>query len=158
MARGLVALLGLALVLGCRTERPPVGQRTASGYSAGTDSGADAQKVEGTPTGTQYQAPALMPGVVTALAQLKQHPGQDNFTSLRGNLGNLEDAMRADLTRAGLADTGAFHALSDSLSRDFGGGAGGQAEAPTAERVARVDRHARRLMEEYDRMTASAGK
>jgi hypothetical protein len=158
MARGHVALLGVALALGCRTEGQPAGERTASAYSAGTDSGADAQKVEGTTTGTQYQAPALVPGVVTALNQLKQQASKDNFAALRGSVEKLQDAMRADLTRAGVSDTGTFRSLSDSLSRDLGGGAGDRGEDPTPERVARVNARVRRLMEVYDGMTRAARK
>jgi hypothetical protein len=158
MARGLVALLALALALGCRTQREQEGERTASAYSAGTDSGADAQKLEGTNTGTQYQAPTLVPGVVTALDQLKEHPGKENFAALRGTLGHLEDAMRADLTRAGLADTGAFRALSDSLSLDFGGGPGDRGEDPTPERISKVSTRTQRLIDVYNRMVATARK
>ena len=125
MARGYVALIGLAAALACRRAEPPDGERTASAYSTGSDSEARDQRVEGTGTGTTLEAPQRIPGVLTTLDQLKRQPDKKTLTALRGNIGSLEDAMRNDLLRAGLADTGEFHALTDSLAEQLGGGAGG---------------------------------
>jgi hypothetical protein len=151
------ALLGLLLcAAGCRrgedlASRP--GSHTASPYSTGTDSGSIAQRVEGTNTGVGFQAPAKIPGVLTALQQIAapgKAPDKAAVTALRGNLGALEDAMRADLTRAGLADTGAFHALSDSIAEQLGGGAGGLAKNLDAKDARLLSTRVQRLIQTYN--------
>ena len=164
MMRGLSTLLGLALAGACRSDSPPArdhppeGERTGSPYSAGSDSGAVRQQIEGTNTGVEFEAPRRIPGVLAALTQLKRQPDKRNLTALRGGLGTLEDAMRNDLARAGLADTGEFHALTDSLARDIGGGPGGLADEPDPEKVSRIEARVRRLIQVHDQMMMSVRK
>lgn len=162
MIRAVTLLSVLLCAAGCRrgedlASRP--GSRTASPYSTGTDSGSVGQRVEGTNTGVGYEAPAKIPGVLTALQQIAapgKAPDKAAVTSLRGNLGALEDAMRADLTRAGLADTGAFHALSDSISEQLGGGAGGLANDLDAKGARLLSDRVQRLVQTYDKLVRSA--
>ena len=151
------ALTAMVVAAACRSG-PPEGDRTASAYTTGEDSGAQRQQVEGTNTGTQMETPARVSGVLTMLDQLKQHPDKKTLTALRGGVGTLEAAMGDDLTRAGLADTGEFKALSDSLAHDLGGGAGGLTDDPKPEQVARLDARIRRLISVHQRMMGSAGK
>ena len=145
--------------LACRGGEPPSGERTASAYSTGADSEARAQRIEGTNTGVEYQTSGRIPGVLTTLDEGSTRAGkEENFTALRGNLGDLEEAMRSDLTRAGLADTGEFHALADSLAHDVGGGAGGLTDAPKPDQIARIDARVRRLIEIHQGMMKSVKK
>lgn len=158
MARGSLALIGLAVALACRGGAPPAGERTASAYSTGDDSGASRQQIEGTNTGVEFEAPARIPGVLATLEQLKRRPDKTTLTALRGDVASLEDGMRSDLTRAGLADTGEFHALTDSLAGQLGGGAGGLTDDPKPEQVAKLDADVRRLIEVHRSMMKTARK
>jgi hypothetical protein len=165
MMRGFMPLLTLALAAACRgdtppeREHPPAGARTGSPYSTGSDSGAARQRMEGTNTGVEFEAPRRIPGVVAALAQLKRQPDRQNLTAIKGNLGTLEDAMRNDLYRVGLADTGQFSALIDSIAHeDLGGGPGGLVDTPKPEAIPRLESRVRRLIEVYQRMMASVRK
>jgi hypothetical protein len=164
MMRGSMPLLTLALAAACRgdtppeREHPPAGARTGSPYSTGSESGAVRQQMEGVNTGVEFEAPRRIPGVLAALAQVKRQPDKQNLTAVKGDLGTLEDAMRNDLSRVGLADTGQFHALTDSIARDLGGGAGGLAEAPEAGEIPRLEDRVRRLIEVYQQMMGSVRK
>lgn len=164
MMRGFMPLLGLALAAACRgdsppeREHPPAGARTGSPYSTGSDSGAARQQTEGIGTGVEFEAPRRIPGVLAALEQVKRQPDRRNLTALRGDLGTLEDAMRNDLYRVGLADTGQFHALVDSIARDLGGGPGGLAEEPEPDEIPRLEDRVRRLIQVYDRMMRAVRK
>jgi hypothetical protein len=158
MVRGYLALVGLAAALACRGGGPPEGERTASAYTTGNDSAARDQQVEGTGTGTQMETPSRVSGVLTILDQLKRQPDKKTLTALRGGVGTLESAMRDDLTRAGLADSGEFKALTDSIARDLGGGAGGLTDDPKPDQVARLDARIRRLIEVHQGMVGTARK
>jgi hypothetical protein len=165
MMRGFMPLLTLALAAACRgdtppeREHPPAGARTGSPYSTGSDSGAARQQMEGINTGVEFEAPRRIPGVLAALAQLKRQPDRQNLTAVRGDLGTVEDAMRNDLYRVGLADTGQFSALIDSIAReDLGGGPGSLANAPKPEVIPRLEDRVRRLIEVYQRMMSSVRK
>ena len=165
MMRGFLPLLTLALAVACRgdtppeREHPPAGARTGSPYSTGSDSGAARQQMEGINTGVEFEAPRRIPGAVAALAQLKRQPDRQNLTAVKGDLGTLEDAMRNDLSRVGLADTGQFAALVDSIAReDLGAGGGGLADAPEPEAIPRLENRVRRLIEVYQRMMSSVRK
>ena len=164
MKRALIVLSGMLVLAGCRREdqasraREAPGGQTSSPYSAGTDSGAQRQKLEGTNTGAQYQAPQSIPGVTTTLSRLAalgHPPTQNALTPLRNQLGSLEDAMRNDLSRAGLADTGEFHALTDSLSRQLGGGPGGMAGKLDPKEWPQVQARVQRLITLYNDRMAS---
>jgi hypothetical protein len=152
MLRGYLGLGGVAVMLACSGEAPNARERTGSPYSTADDSATRRQRIEGTSMGVELETPARIPGIVAALDQVRRQPDKGNLTALRGNLGSVEAAMRNDLTRAGLADTGEFHALTDSLARDLGGGAGGLAEDPKPGQVARVEARVRRLIEVHQQM------
>ena len=63
--------------------------------------------------------------------------------------------MGTDLSRVGLADSGAFEALSDSVLSDMSGGTG-RADGPPAKEVgAHVDR-VNRLIATYDALMSGA--
>jgi hypothetical protein len=165
MMRGCMPLLTLALAVACRgnsppeRENPPAGARTGSPYSAGSDSGAARQQMEGVNTGVEFEAPRRIPGVVAALTQLRREPSRENLTAVKGDLGTLEDAMANDLSRVGLADTGQFSALTDSIAReDLSGGPGGLADPPKPGQIPRLEDRVRRLIEVYQRMMSSVRK
>ncbi len=102
-------------------------------------------RLEGTHTGVEYEAPRLIPGMRAQLERLAEsdaQPDDHDFTAYRGTAATLVAAMQSDLTRVGLADTGAFNSLSDSIARDLGGGAGRAAEGPDR---ARLGQHLRRM-------------
>jgi hypothetical protein len=158
MTRATTVLTILLCAAACRRGpqlegQPSAGSRTASPYSSGTDSGSSNQRIEGTSTGKSFEAPAQIPGVVTALQQVTgagKAPDQSAVTALRGNLGRLQDAMRNDFTRVGLADTGAFRALRDSIAGQLGGGGGGLAKAMDAKGARLLSSRVQRLIQTYN--------
>jgi hypothetical protein len=166
MGRGTLALAALTLLAGCRNghtagdpEHAPAGARTSSPYTSGSDSGARQQQIEGTGTGVEYEAPRRIPGVVAALGQLTgpgKTPSRENLTALRGELGDLGSAMAKDLSRVGLADSGAFHALRDSISRQLGGGPGGLADSLDAAGTRKLAAQVRSLIDIYHSWMRSA--
>lgn len=157
-------LVGLALAsVACRGNAPPPGgEQPPAGAGAGipstadSDTGGERHRMEGTNTGVEFEAPRRIPGVLAGLDQVKRQPDQTNLSAFRGDLGSMEDAMRADLTRAGLADTGEFQALTDSIGRDLGGGAGRLADAAQPGKVPRLEARVRRLIAVHDQMMRSA--
>ena len=157
MRRGVIGL-GLTIVLGCRGENPPSreppppGERTSSPYSTGSDSGAARQQLEGTNRGVEFEAPRRIPAVVAALSQLTsagKTPDKTDLAALRGDIGTLEDAMRDDFARVGLADTGAFHDLTDSIARQLGGGPGGLTKDIDPKEVPELSTRVERLIGIY---------
>jgi hypothetical protein len=114
--------------------------------------------MEGTNTGIEFEAPRRIPGVFAALSQVAREPDRRNLTALRGDLGTLEDAMRNDLYRVGLADTGAFSALVDSLAHTLGGGPGGLTKPVDPKEVPKLENWVRRLVEVYNQMMSSVRK
>jgi hypothetical protein len=158
MSRAATVLTMVLCAAACRrgddlASRPPTGQRTASPYSTGTDSGSVAQRIEGTGTGKSFEAPAKIPGAMTALQRVTA-PGKasdkNQVTAFRGEIGALEDAMRNDFLRVGLADTGAFHALSDSIADQIGGGAGGLAKKLDDKGARLLSSRVQRLVQTYN--------
>ena len=163
MYRASLALLSLTLLVGCRTaDKPPgggqaaEGTRTGSPYSTGSDTTAVNQRIEGTNTGVEFEAPRRIPGVLAALdavARTGKAPDQENLTALRGGISSMTAAMRSDFTRVGEADTGAFQQLADSLGRQIGGTAGGLADRMDPSEVPQLSAMVRRLIGLYqDRM------
>jgi len=161
MIRSCMAFLGVVLLAACRARTPETGQqaaegaRTGSPYSTGRDSGAVGQRLEGTNTGVEFEAPRRIPGVLATLSQVVRQPDRRNLTALRGDVGTVEDAMRDDFRRAGLADTGAFSALADSLADALGGGAGGLAKPADPKEIPRIEGWVRGLVDSYNRMMGS---
>jgi hypothetical protein len=159
MNRVSLPLLSLALLIGCRaTDKPPGGARAAEGtrtgsaYSTGSDTTAMNQRIEGTNTGAEFEAPRRIPGVLAALDVVSQRgpaPSQENLTALRGSVSSMTAAMRSDFTRVGEADTGAFRDLADSLGRQIGGTAGGLADEMDPSEVPQLSARVRRLIGLY---------
>jgi hypothetical protein len=119
-------LLLAALILPACRERAAETGRTASAYSNGGDSAGGAG-LKGTAAGVEYEAPRLIPGMRAQL-ELYSSPGRrltdSDVTNYKNTAGTLINAMQADLTRVGLADSGAFKTLSDSVLNELGGGTG----------------------------------
>jgi hypothetical protein len=128
---------------------------TASNYSADSTGRPGARGVAGTHTGTELEAPPLIPSVQTDLRQLAAAPTPGNRTAHKNLLGDLVNAMQADLSRLGQPDTGRFKALSDSVLGDVGGGTGRASGPDTKDVQAHVDR-VNRLISSYEAITSRA--
>jgi len=146
--RTLVLLTVLAL-LACRERAAETG-RTASAYTNGGDS-APWANLEGTTAGVEDEAPRLIPGMRAELDQYSA-PGRkltdSDMANYKNTAGSLIDAMQSDLARVGLADSGAFKALSDSVLNDLGRGTG-IPDRMSGERVSRNLAWMRRLIDVY---------
>ena len=128
--RPLVVLAAaLTLVPACRREPP----ETASADSASAPAVAPSSAGGDTAAGVEAEAPRLIPAMRAELQQL-QSGNASNLESYRGMVGQLVDAMQADLTRSGRADSGGFKMLADSVLRAMGGGAGNPKPDPEAAR------------------------
>jgi hypothetical protein len=166
MNRTSLALLSLTLLVGCRTADQPrggaqaaEGVRTGSPYSTGSDTTAMTQRIEGTNTGAEFEAPRRIPAVLAALdavAEPGQSPSQENLTALRGSVASMTAAMRSDFTRVGEPDTGAFHELADSLGRQIGGTAGGLADEMDSSELPRLSAGVRLLISLYQERMKTA--
>ena len=82
---------------------------------------------------------------------------QANLTALQGNLDALQSGMRDDLRRTGQSDTGAFHALSDSIGRTLGGGAGGLAKPLNSKQINELSAQVQRLVDRYNKAVRRTG-
>jgi hypothetical protein len=80
---------------------------------------------------------------------------QANRTAHKHLLGDLIQSMTADLVRVGLADTGAYKALSDSLLREVGGGSG-PASGPDPSELGPHTARVQRLIGLYERWMRQA--
>jgi hypothetical protein len=118
-------LLAMALVAGCSRER--AGNASASAYTSDSDSSAKENGLAGTNSGSELEAPRLLPAIqnqLNLMAKGGQPVNSDNLTAYKNMAGDLINSMIADINRAGYADSGHFRALSDSVLSDLGGGAG----------------------------------
>ena len=121
------AFLLLALVLGTACSREKAGNASASAYTSDSDSSAKVAGLEGTNSGSELDAPRLIPAVQNQLNLMGaggQPTDQENLNAYKNLAGDVVNAMAADLSRAGLADSGDFRGLRDSVLDDLGGGAG----------------------------------
>jgi hypothetical protein len=121
-----VALLLVGLTLAACREHAAETGRTASAYTNGSDAAAGAD-LQGTAAGVEYEAPRLIPGMRAQLERLsapRDSVTDSDIASYKNSAGTLINAMQSDLTRMGLADSGAFKALSDSVLNELGGGTG----------------------------------
>jgi hypothetical protein len=114
------------LLVGCRVRPAETGVASTDSVDL-VDTGKAGQPVGAAHGAVEFEAPPLIPAMRAQLDQLAQpearhDPG--NITSYRGAAGRLIDAMGADLNRVGLADSGAFRLLSDSVLNDLGAGTG----------------------------------
>jgi hypothetical protein len=123
--RAPILLLITALCVGCSREN--AGNASASAYTSDSDTAVRAAGVEGTNTGAELEAPRLIPAVQNQLSLMAsggQPVDRNNLTAYKNLAGDLVNSMAADLYRAGLADSGSFRALRDSVMDQLGGGAG----------------------------------
>jgi hypothetical protein len=150
-------LLTAVLCAGCSREK--TGNASASGYTSESDSAVRAAGVEGTNSGSELEAPRLIPALqnqLNLMAAGEQPADRENLTAYKNLAGDVVNSMAADLYRVGLADSGAFRALQDSVMEELGGGAGTES---TLDRV-RLQEHIarmRRLIAMYKQGIRSAG-
>jgi hypothetical protein len=156
-----VQFVALALILSaCGRERPETGARgtaSSSPYTADSENRAREDGLEGTNSGSELEAPRLIPAVKNQL-ELMSRGSQingENLTAYRNLASDLVTSMQADLYRVGFADSGQFRALSDSALDDLGGGTGtaaGPEPSTVKDHVARM----RRLLQLYQQTMKSA--
>jgi len=139
--RPLAVFATLLIVAACRREPP----ETAAADSASAPAAQNSARGDSA-AGLEAEAPRLIPAMRAELQQLESG-GEGNLESYRGMVGQLIDAMQADLTRAGRTDSGGFKLLADSVLRDLGGGAGNP--KPDADNARRSVTGVRRLIDLY---------
>jgi hypothetical protein len=135
-------LLAMALCVACSREK--AGNASASAYTSDSDSTAREVGVAGTNSGSELQAPRLLPAIqnqLNLMAKGSQPVNPDNLTAYKNMAGDLINSMIADIYRAGYSDSGHFRALSDSILSDLGGGAG---SPPTLDR-SQLPQHIERM-------------
>ena len=117
-----VRWLTLLLVLAACRET-----RSESGRDAAPEIGtrADSAGLEGIEPGLEFEAPRLIPAIRAQITEIGSPEGatEGNLTAFKGGVGNLVNAMKADLNHVGVTDSGDFSVLSDSVTRKIGGGA-----------------------------------
>jgi hypothetical protein len=156
-----VHLLLLALPLyACGRESPETGARgtaSSSPYTADSENRAREDGLEGTNSGAELEAPRLIPAVKNQLELMASgsEVSRENLTAYKNLAGDLVTSMQADLHRVGLADSGHFKALSDSVVEDIGGGTGTAAGPEPSQVNAHVSRMGR-LIEVYQEAMRSA--
>ncbi len=139
------ALLLLAAVLCAGCTREKAGSASAAAYTS--DSGAE------------LEAPRLIPAIqnqLNLMASGVQPTDPENLTAYRNLAGDAVNSMAADLHRAGLADSGDFRALRDSVMDDLGGEAESESKLDHPklhEHIAQM----RRLISMYQQGMRSAG-
>ncbi len=144
-------ILGL-LFLGCRTEPVDTGRARSADTIDPSHSGQAGQPVGAAHGKVEFEAPPLIPAMRAQLDQvIRPEARQDpsGITSYRGAASRLIGAMEADLARVGLADSGAFKLLSDSVLNDLGGGTG-LANPPDPQRLSVDTDRLRRLIALYE--------
>jgi hypothetical protein len=143
----------LLVAAGCREPRSETGRADAPEVAA--TPGAGSGTVE---TGVEFEAPRLIPAIRAQMREIEnpRSATEGNLTAFKNGVGTLIDAMEADLNRVGVTDTGDFYALSDSIGRAIGGGAGTTAGiSPEEGRQAAA--HVERLIGMYEaRMRTAA--
>jgi hypothetical protein len=106
------ALLLLTAVLCAACTREKAGSASAAAYTSDS--------------GSELEAPRLIPAIqnqLNLMASGVQPTDPENLTAYRNLASDVVNSMAADLHRAGLADSGDFKALKDSVVDDLGGGA-----------------------------------
>jgi hypothetical protein len=135
--------LFLTAVLCAACGREKAGNASASAYTSDADSSAREDGLAGTNSGSELEAPRLIPATqnqLTLMANGTQPPNPDNLTAYKNMAGDLINSMIADLYRAGYADSGNFRALGDSVLDDLGGGAGTSSRLDKSKLPQHVDR------------------
>ncbi len=156
-----VQFLVLALILSaCGRESPETGARgaaSASPYTADSENGAREDGLEGTNSGSELEAPRLIPALRNQLELMSSgsQTSTENLTAYKNLASDLVTSMQADLYRVGFADSGQFRALSDSVLDDIGGGTG-TAAGPEPSEVKQHVARMRRLLELYQQTMKGA--
>lgn len=160
-----VQFLALGLILSaCGRETPETGARgtaSASPYTADSEKRAREDGMEGTNSGSELEAPRLIPAVKNQLELMSRgsQSNTENLTAYKNLASDLVTSMQADLYRVGFADSGQFRALSDSVLDDLGGGSGTTATGPEPSEVKEHVARMRRLLGLYQQtMKGSANK
>ena len=157
-------LLAVIPFAACRNA-PETGSRgpsSASPYTADaeTDSNARDNALEGTNSGTELEAPRLVPALRNQLALMNRGAAanEDNLVAYKNLAQDVINSMVADMHRAGYSDTGGFRALKDSVLDEIGGGASSGPDLDRSQLPQHVQRM-QRLIEVYQRaMRSAAGK
>lgn len=156
-----IQLLALAVTLSaCGRERPETGARgaaSASPYTADSENRAREDALEGTNSGSELEAPRLIPALRNQLELMSSgsQTSTENLTAYKNLASDLVTSMQADLYRVGFADSGQFRALSDSVLEDIGGGTG-TAAGPEPSEVEQHVARMRRLLELYQQTMRGA--
>jgi len=156
-----VQLLALTFILSaCGRESPESGARgaaSASPYTADSENRAREDGLEGTNSGSELEAPRLIPALRNQLELMSRgsKTSTENLTAYKNLASDLVNSMQADLYRVGFADSGQFRGLSDSVLADIGGGTGTAAGPEPSEVKAHVARM-RRLLELYQQTMKGA--
>ncbi|MEA2714631.1 MAG: hypothetical protein QOK27_2592 [Gemmatimonadales bacterium] len=141
--RQALLLLTMVLCAGCTREK--AGSASASAYTSDN--------------GSELEAPRLIPAIqnqLNLMASGVQPSDPENLTAYKNLAGDVVNSMAADLHRAGLADSGDFRALKDSVMHDLGEGAEGGStldHLTLNQHIART----RRLISMYQQAMRSAG-
>jgi hypothetical protein len=146
-----------ALCVACSRER--AGNASASAYTSDSDSAVRAAGIEGTNSGSELEAPRLVPALqnqLNLMAAGEQPTDRENLTAYKNLAGDVVNSMAADLSRAGLADSGAFKSLRDSVMDDLGGGAGTESTLEPSKLKEHIPRM-RRLISMYQQAMRTAG-
>jgi hypothetical protein len=141
----------LIAVLCAACTRENAGRASASAYTSDSDSGVRAAGVEGTNSGSELEAPRLIPAIQNQLSLMaagEQPTDPENLTAYKNLAGDVVNSMGSDLSRVGLADSGSFQALKDSVLDDLGGGAGTEASLDRSKLKGHIPRM-RRLISMY---------
>lgn len=153
------ALLLLTAVFCAACSRERAGNTSASAYTSDSDSSVKAAGVEGTNSGSELEAPRLIPAIqnqLNLMASGGQPTDPENLTAYKNLAGDVVNSMAADLHRAGLADSGNFRALRDSVMKELGGGAGTESKLDRSKLNEHIVRM-RRLISMYQQAMRSAG-
>src|SRR3954469_15665662 len=147
-----------ALCLACSRER--AGNASASAYTSDSDSAVRAAGVEGTNSGSELEAPRLIPAIqnqLNLMAEGEQPTDRENLTAYKNLAGDVVNSMAADLYRVGMADSGAFRSLKDSVLNELGGGAGTESTMDRSKLGEHISRM-RRLISIYQQGIRGAGE
>lgn len=154
--RYLLFSLTLISFAACRST-PETGSRgtgSASPYTADADSDAAERDdaLEGTNSGTELEAPRLIPALKNQLGLMSRGAAvtEENLLAYKNLAQDVINSMVADMHRAGYSDTGSFRALKDSVLDDIGGGAASGPDLERSELPPHVQRM-QRLLDVYQR-------
>jgi hypothetical protein len=149
-------------IAACR-ETPETGSRgpaSASPYTAETENRAREDGLEGTSTGSELEAPRLIPALRNQLELMStgSDVNDDNLHAYKNLAQDVINSMVADLNRVGYADLESFNAVKDSVLEDIGGGGASEPDLDRSQLPQHVSRM-KRLLEMYQQaMRSSADK